>query len=184
MKKKNDKEKIEPVKKELSWTRKDQKKTPSIPVSAIITSMQVRNFIGRGFKMDIFQTTLEQLTQKWREVRVGRLSVVKSAMWSDEESWSDLLEWLKACLVDPPEEQIQFAFEMFSGGIQIGFVVDWSRSQLARNGSIVLLRGYEPIELSFGIAPSDQYREGFRIEGLTNAHGARLVIAAAQLPAT
>jgi len=72
------KEKAGPVKKELSWTRKDPNKTDS--------------FVSAVFQKDVFRTTAEAFVAGWREARLGRLSVIKSAVWSDEMAWNDLLE--------------------------------------------------------------------------------------------
>lgn len=167
MKKKR--EKPEPVKKELSWTRKDPEKTDS--------------FVSALFKQDIFHTTPEVFCAWWREVRSGRLSVIKSAVWTDEAAWNDLVENLKFFVKQAPDMMIQLGFETFTGGRQIGFRVDWERSQMTNDGSVLLLRSVVEPGVSLALASPAKYRKGFKIEGLTNVHGARLVVVAAQLPA-
>src|SRR3989339_2149124 len=120
------KEKAGPVKKELSWTRKDPNKTDS--------------FVSAVFQKDVFRTTAEAFVAGWREARLGRLSVIKSAVWSDEMAWDELLENLKLFIKQPPDMPVQLGFEMFTGGGIVGVFGDFGCGQGTNDGEIVLLR--------------------------------------------
>lgn len=139
-----------------------------------------RDFVGTMFRdgRDILRTTAEELTQSWRAVRLGRFGVVKSAAWNDDKAWADLLDHLKLLVANPPDVMVKLGFELFSGGRNIDFLVDWKKSQTAVDGSVVLLRSKVSTGPCLVLAAKEKYIEGFKVEGIDYACAARLVLIA------
>lgn len=150
------------------------------PAEPLVKEKPKLSFIGTLLSngIDLFHTTAEELAHSWRDVRLGQFSVVKSAVWNDDEGWADLMEHLKWLVVNPPETPVKLGFELFSGGRCLDFLVDWGKSQTAIDGSVVLLRSKAPTGPCLALAPKEKYIEGFRIEGADYAFGARLVLIA------
>lgn len=130
---------------------------------------------GRG---GVFNTTPETITMRWRDAREKRLIVTKSAVWTDELAWEDVMEHLKLFIENPPKTEVSLALETFSGGIILGYSIDWEKSQVSSDGEVILLRSRISGGLSFAVASADKYREGFDVEGLDNVRGVRLIMIA------
>jgi len=141
------------------------------------------NTVNLQVKREIFHTTTEQLVDKWRDVRLGNLSVMKSAVWTDELAWTDLLEHVKLLISNPPGIPVLLGFEMFNGGIVIGFTPDWEKCRVLPGGDIVLLRSRHGAGMDLALATAAKYQQGFSLEsgGGSRQSGARLVVVAARL---